>query len=96
MSDLSPKLPWEQAGPRWASQLNPVLSNPLITGQQIDSIILAANTPLVVYHSLGQNPQGWIVVDNTANSYIIRTQPFNAQSITLESSADTVIAIWIY
>lgn len=93
---LSPKLPWEQAAPKWSSQINPLLALPLVNGQQISGIILAAGVPLVIYHSLGQLPQGWFVVDNIANSYIIRTQPFNSKTITLESSANTTIAIWIY
>ncbi len=96
MADLSTKLPWEQAAPRWASQLNPIIKNPLVTGQQINNILLLASIPTTIYHSLGQAPQGWIVVDNMVNAYIIRTQPFNAKSITLQSSADTTISIWIY
>jgi hypothetical protein len=93
---LPRNLPWPQADPKWAAQLDPLLANPLVNGRQIDDITLVANTPQIVYHSLGQLPQGWVVVDTNANAYIRRTQPFNTKTITLEASADAVISIWIY
>jgi hypothetical protein len=96
MSQLSSKLPWEQANPKWASQLNPILANPILNGQQIDGIILVSGTPLVVYHSLGQIPQGWFLVDNIAACEVYRTQAFNSKTITLEASANTTVSIWIY
>lgn len=96
MNALSTKLPWEQANAKWAAQLNPLLGLPIVNGQQISGIVLAATTPLAIYHSLGQAPQGWIVVDNSANAVLWRTQPLNAKTITLEASAATTISIWIY
>lgn len=96
MEKLSPKLDWSLANPKWAGVLNPLLLNALINGQQIDNIHLTAATPLVIYHSLGQAPAGWFVVDNTVAATFIRTQPFNPKSITLQASATTVISLWVY
>lgn len=82
--------------PRWKSQLDPVLANKLVQGQTLANIALVASTPLAIYHSLGQIMTGWIITDNDANSVIWRTQPLNAKTLTLESSANTVISLWVF
>ena len=82
---------------QWSSQLNPVLANALLTGTQLsNSITLVANTPLTFNTYLGRQMVGWIITDNTANCTVWRTQPLNSQTLTLESSADTTISLWIY
>lgn len=96
MAQLSTKLPWELAQTKWASSLNPILALPILSGNQIDNITLTASTPKVINHLLQRMPQGWFVVDNTANAVIWRTAAFNDLTITLESSANTVISIWVY
>jgi hypothetical protein len=93
---LSTKLAWELANPKWASSLNPLLALPLVNGQQLDGIILVANKPQNINHSLGQLPKGWYIVDINAAATVYRTQPFNDKTITLESSANATISIWIY
>lgn len=96
MADLSPKLSWEQANPKWAAALNPLLALSLVNGQQIDGIILSAGVPFAVYHSLGQKPSGWFVVDTNAATTVFRTQPFSPKTLTLQSSANATISIWVY
>ncbi len=93
---LSTKLPWELAQTKWSSEINPVLALPILAGNQINNIPLAATTPKAVNHLLQRIPQGWLLVDNSANAVIWRTQPFNINTITLESSADTTVNIYIY
>lgn len=93
---LSTRLPFSQMITRWASILNPVLANPMLSGNQIDNIVLVANTPLQINHKLSRLPQGWFVVDNIANTAVWRTQSFNPNTITLEASANTTISLWIY
>lgn len=85
-----------QLSTKWKAILDPVLANTLVQGQQIDGITLTSGQPQAVYHSLGQIPQGWIVVDTNASANIWRSQPFNAKTITLEASNNTTISIWIY
>ncbi len=96
MTQLSSKLPWEQANTKWAAALNPLLANPIFMGVHIQDIVLAATTPKAINHLLQRMPQGWFVTDNTAISYIWRTKPFNDLTITLEASASTTISIWIF
>jgi hypothetical protein len=99
---LSANLSWQLANPLWASQINPLftsvanLENVAINGgYQIKNISLTASTPKAVAHTLGSVPIGWFVVDNTANATIWRTA-WTQQTITLESSANTTISIWVF
>ncbi len=96
MALLSPKLPWELAQTKWSATLNPILSLPILDGNLINSISLVANTPKAINHLLQRMPQGWVLVDNTANTVIWRTQIFTQSTITLESSANTTISLWVF
>lgn len=93
---LSSNLTWDLANNIWAQSLNPLLLNPLIQGQILSSISLAATTPKVISHGLGRQMVGWFVIDNTASATIWRTQPFNSKTITLEASAATTISLWVF
>jgi hypothetical protein len=81
---------------QWASQLNPVLSNPSNKSSLITGIVLVANTPQTINHKLGRQMQGWEVADKNANAIVWRTQPFNASTITLESNANVTINIRVF
>jgi hypothetical protein len=81
---------------RWKSILDPVIADPLLSGLMVSGINLIASTPQVVNHSLSRNPLGWFLTDNTANSVVWRTQPFNNKTITLEASATTQVSIWVF
>ena len=96
MANLPKQLPWSQATNQWPAILNPIIANPLVNGRQIDKIVLKANTPLIVDHSLGQLPQGFIQVDQNAGVLAYRTQPFNVKTITLEATANVTISIWVF
>lgn len=93
---LSTKLPWDLAQTKWASTLNPLLAIPMLSGIQLDDIVLAATTPKTINHLLQKMPQGWFVLDNNANAVIWRTKAFNDLTITLEASAAATISIWIF
>lgn len=96
MAGLSTKLPWELAQTKWPAQLNPILANPLLAGLQLDGIPLVAGVQKSINHMLGRMPQGWFLVDNSANAVIWRALPFSTNYVTLKSSADTTISIWVY
>ncbi len=96
MTQLSNKLPWELAQTKWSAALNPVLALPMLAGIQIDDIDLAVTVPLAINHLLQRTPQGWFLVDNSANATVWRTAGFNPLTITLEASANTTVSIWIY
>ncbi len=96
MGFLSQKLPWELAQTKWSATLNPIIALPILNGNQLSNIRLIANTPKAINHLLQRPPQGWFLTDNSANSVVWRTIAFNQLTITLESSADTLISFWIY
>lgn len=96
MSLLSTKLPWELAQTKWAASLNPFLSLPILNGNLLDDIALTASTPKAINHLLQRMPQGWFLIDNTAQAVIWRTQAFNIYTLTLESDADTTISLWVF
>lgn len=93
---LSSKLEWPLANPRWASVLNPILSLPFLSGNQIDDVILVANTPKVINHLLQRMPQGWMLTDNNSNAVVWRSAALNDLTITLEASANTTVSFWIF
>ena len=96
MALLSTKLPWDLAQTKWSSILNPIVSLPIISGNQIDDVVMTANTPKVINHLLQRKPQGWFLTDNQANAVIWRTMAFNDLTITLEASANTTISFWVF
>lgn len=96
MALLSPKLPWELAQTKWSGTLNPIISLPIIQGNMITGISLVANTPQVINHLLQRMQIGWFLTDNTANTAVWRAAAFNTLTITLESSANTTISIWVF
>lgn len=93
---LSKKMEWDLANPLWSAALNPVINNPLILGRQISAIAMIASTPLTINHGLGRTMQGWFLVDNTSSSVVWRTQNLNSTTLTIESSANTTISLWVY
>lgn len=93
---LSTRLPWDLAQTKWASEINPILALPILNGIQINQIFLVANKPLPINHLLDKTPQGWFLVDNTADATVWRSAAFTKTTVTLTSSANTTIAIWVY
>lgn len=93
---LSTRLPWDLAQTKWAAEINPFLALPILGGNQINSITLLAGKPVAINHLLEKMPQGWFLVDNTASTTVWRSAAFTKTTITLTSSANTTIAIWVY
>lgn len=96
MSNLPLGLGLPQTQTQWSAILNPVINNALVDGRAVNGIVLIANVPLTVNHGLGRNQIGWIVTDNNASTSVSRTQPFNSQTLTLESGANCTINLWVY
>lgn len=93
---LSSNMPWELANNLWAQSLNTIIVNPILQGQVISGISLATTTPKTINHGLGRQMIGWFPIDNSANATVWRTSVFNSQTITLEASAATTIALWVF
>jgi hypothetical protein len=79
------------------SKLNPALQSPILAGVMKD-VQLTASTPVDVEHGLGRAPLGWIVVGNAANSVVWASTLAKVQDkiLTLNTSADTTVRLWIF
>lgn len=80
---------------RWASILNPFLSNPLNDVQILENVALA-NGATKINHLLSRKQQGWFIVDQNATASIYRSQPFNDKTLTLTSSAAVTVNIGVF
>jgi hypothetical protein len=80
---------------QWTSQLNPLLAVSLTQGSLLQNILLknGANT---INMYLGKQMTGWFIVDQDALATIYRSQPLNSQTLTLTSSANCTVSIWVF
>ena len=98
MGNLSPKLPWDLANPKWAAVLNPLLANPLVGGNLLPRIVLTsgANT---INHRLGQKLQGYIVISSSAQATFWDDQLINQKpdlTLILRTSAPTTVSLYVF
>lgn len=80
---------------KWASELNPLLSNVL------NEVLILKNQSLingtnVINHLLSRIQQGWFLTDIQGSSIIYRSAPFNASTLTLTSSANVIVNIGVF
>lgn len=95
MGLLSTKLPPDQLQTKWASQLNPLLANPL------NNVVILQNVRLIsgvtaVNHLLGRMQQGWFLTDVQGVATIYRSSPFNDKTLLLTSSAAVTVNIGVF
>lgn len=80
---------------QWASVLTPIIKNPIVSGGQLDDIILDTGDN-VINHKLGRQPQGWVIVDIDAAAVIYRSAEMTPKTLTLNSDADCTVSIYVY
>lgn len=80
---------------KWASILNPVISQPLSSANILTNVELIAGTN-VINHLLARKMQGWIVSDIDAASSIFRSSPLNDKTLTLDSSANCIVNLVVF
>lgn len=80
---------------RWASQINPLLNQPVVNGNYLKNITLAVGNN-VINHKLARKAEGYIITDQTAASQIYRSQPFTDTSITLNASAACTVNLLVF
>lgn len=83
---------------KWASQLNPVVANPMVLGQQLKQVQLAIGDN-VINHGLGRTLQGWLPVRQRASANLFDKQDSNQmQQLTLVLNSDAVVSVdlWVY
>ena len=80
---------------KWASEINPVLANPL-NGVTILKNISLINGTTIVNHLLQQVQQGWFLIDIQGAATIYRNAAFNNLTLSLHSNADVTVSIGVY
>lgn len=92
---LSPKLPWELANPKWASELNPIIANPMTNPNILTNVVLINGTT-IINHGLGRIQQGWVLTDIQGAATIYRNANFNNTTLSLSSSAAVTVSIGVF
>ncbi len=95
---LPQKLDLPQMQTKWASQLNPVISNLLVQGQLLQDVSLI-NGVTVVNHKLGRKLIGWFIVGQDAQASLWDSQTSNQTpqlTLVLNSNADVNCSIWVF
>lgn len=80
---------------RLKSELDPVLSNPIVNGLLLPSLQLMSGVN-VINHLLGRNQIGWFIVDQNGTSQFHRSAPLNSKTLTLQSTNAVVASIWVF
>lgn len=95
---LPQKLSLDMMQVRWATELNPLLANPLTNGLLLKNVALASGAN-VVNHKLQRPLQGWIPVRLRASATLYDTQDTNQTptlTLNLVASAAVVADIWVF
>lgn len=80
---------------KWASQLNPVLNNPITNPLLLKGIKLISGDN-TINHLLGTKMQGYIISDIDSPVTLYRSQPFNDLTLTLTSSGTATVSIVVF
>lgn len=83
----------------WATQINPVLDNPLVDGLLLTGVVLSLGSPTTINHKLGRKLQGWILVGINAAAVIYDSQASNQSpqlTLILNSSAACTVSLWVF
>jgi hypothetical protein len=95
MAKLAQKLTLDQLQTKWAAQLNPILAIPMLSGIQLNNVVLASGSN-VINHLLQRQQQGWIVTDQQGAASLSRSAPFNNLTLTLTASAACTVNLWCF
>ena len=71
-----------------------MLTCPLLNGTLVRADLLASGG-VNVNHGLGRVPQGWIVVDIGVSANVWSTGS-NKKVLTLNTSADASVSLWVF
>jgi len=98
MALLPLNLPWFQAAVKWKSQLDPILSNPLLDGQLLQGVVLINGTT-IVNHKLGRKLIGWFPVGLNTAAVIHDNQASNQTpqlTLSLTCNATVTVNLWVF
>lgn len=95
MANLPQRLTLVQTQQQWASQINPVLANPIANASILPGLNLTAGVN-IISHKLGQLQQGWFIVDQQGPASIYRSAAFNNLTLQLTCSAAVTIDLAVF
>ncbi len=94
----SADVPFQLMQSSWAKQLNPVIANPLMSGQVLKSVHLTTGAN-EVNHKLQRPLQGWFVTRIRSAASLYDTQDANQMpnlTLSLQSSADVIVDLYVF
>lgn len=80
---------------QWASNLDPLLKNPMSNGNFVNGVVLASGSN-VINHKLGRTPQGWMITDRNGAATVYRSAAFNPLTLTLTASAAVTVTLYVF
>lgn len=80
---------------RWSSEINPLLSKPIIKGLALKDVSLLVGDNNI-NHLLQDMQQGYLITNQNASANIYRSKPFDERILTLNSDAVVKIDLWVY
>ena len=83
---------------QWASQLDQVLSCPIVNGRLLENVTLTTGSN-TINHKLSRKLVGYIVCLKSANVTIYDTQSTNTmtdKTLQLTASGPAVITLWVF
>lgn len=80
----------------WRSTLNPLLAIPFLQGVALLNIALVSTKPNVINTRLSRMQQGWIITDIDLPADVSRSEPFNLSTLTLVTSSNCTVSLWVY
>lgn len=92
---LSTNLPLNLLETKWASILNPIISNPMTNMAILKDVSLVTGTN-IINHLLQQMQLGWIITDIQGAATIYRNAAFNDLTLSLHSSAPVTVSIGVF
>lgn len=79
----------------WKASLDKVITNAVVNGLLLKGVVLI-NGVTVINHRLGRKEQGFFITDINAAATVYRSQPFNALTLTLTSSAAVTVDLYVF
>ena len=79
----------------WKAAISPVIQNQINQGQLLPNIAIVAGANKI-NHLLSRQMVGWYIVDQDAPASLYRSQPLNATTLTLTSTAACNISLWVF
>ncbi len=98
MANLAQQLTLSDMQTKWASQLNPIIANPLNNASVLQNISLIAGTN-VINHKLGQKLQGWFTTRVRSSVQLYDQQDSNQTpqlTLVLVASAPAIIDLGVF